>query len=197
MPKASKPPITPDRISSSGRSAPMRISTGRSTLSSVATTQLQTSNTVPQVVSPCQYSQMMAGTSTNSGPNCATQQIKISIVNRVAAGMPLTARPIPPSTDCTSAVTTTPSATARIAWPPSSTAASPRAEPRRTAKWRIPSATCSPRAYSNALNSSISAQCSSRRPICAACATNQVAVWPKYGCTFASSAAPPALISVW
>ncbi|MNE45144.1 hypothetical protein D3C80_1394160 [compost metagenome] len=115
MPKASKPPITPDRIRIIGRSAPMRISTGRSTLSSVATTQLHTNSTVPQVVSPLQYNQMIAGTSTSNGPNCATQQIKINTVSRVAAGMPVTARPIPPSTDCTSAVTTTPSATARIA----------------------------------------------------------------------------------
>ena len=54
MPKAINPPITPDRIRISGRSAPMRMRRGRITLSMVPTTQLQTSSTVPQVVSPVQ-----------------------------------------------------------------------------------------------------------------------------------------------
>ncbi len=47
IPKAIKPPITPERIRISGKSAPMRINIGRMTLSSVPTTPLHTNNTVP------------------------------------------------------------------------------------------------------------------------------------------------------
>lgn len=54
IPKATSPPITPERMISIGRSAPKRINIGRTKLSMVATTQLHTSSTVPQVVSPLQ-----------------------------------------------------------------------------------------------------------------------------------------------
>ncbi|MNE38604.1 hypothetical protein D3C80_1325080 [compost metagenome] len=122
---------------------------------------------------------MMAGIKTNNGPSWARQKMNITTVSKVAAGMPEMANPIPPRIDCTNAVTTTPNATARIACPASNTAASPLVEARRTAKWRIAMPTCSPRAYSRALNNNISEQWIRKRPICAAWVTNQVAVWPK------------------
>jgi len=51
-PKPSRPPITPAKIRSSGRSAPRRISTGRKTLSSAPTTIVQTTMKMPQPVEP-------------------------------------------------------------------------------------------------------------------------------------------------
>ena len=53
-PNDNKPPTTPAKISSSGRSAPMRISMGRSTLSIVPTTSMMISSTVAQTLSPIQ-----------------------------------------------------------------------------------------------------------------------------------------------
>ena len=47
MPKAMRPPMTPAKINSSGRSAPRLISIGRRTLSSVPQKIAQTRNTVP------------------------------------------------------------------------------------------------------------------------------------------------------
>ncbi len=46
-------------------------------------------------------------------------------VSTAAKGTPAIASPMPPSADCTSAVTTTPSATPRIACPASTTMRSP------------------------------------------------------------------------
>ncbi len=134
MPNAISPPMTPERIRINGKSAPIRISIGRITLSSVPTTPLHTSSTVPQVESPVQYSQIMAGTSTGKGPSCTRQERIITTASSVAYGTPVTARPIPPSTACTSAVTTTPNATARMACAASRMAASPRLDARRQAK---------------------------------------------------------------
>ena len=65
--------------------------------------------------SPLQYSQITAGTSTIMGPICAIQSSRMTAVRNPANGTPVTNRPRPARTVCTNAVTTTPSATARIA----------------------------------------------------------------------------------
>ena len=52
MPNARTPPMTPDRMSSSGRSAPYLMSTGRTTLSSVTATTENTSSNVPRPADP-------------------------------------------------------------------------------------------------------------------------------------------------
>ena len=50
----------------------------------VPTTQLHTSSTVPQVVSPLQYSQIIDGTRTSKGPSWTRQVKIITTVSRAA-----------------------------------------------------------------------------------------------------------------
>ena len=71
--------------------------------------------TVPHRLSPVQYSQIVAGRSTSIGPSWARQSTKHGGGQDAGEGNPATARPTPPSSAWTSAVTTTPSATPRIA----------------------------------------------------------------------------------
>jgi len=68
-PKAMRPPITPAKISSRGKSAPRLMRRGRRTLSRVTTISVQMRRTLPQKVSPLQNSQMTAGIKTGAGPS--------------------------------------------------------------------------------------------------------------------------------
>jgi len=126
-PKASRPPMTPAKIRISGRSAPRLISKGRRMLSSTETSTAQGRKIVAVSVLPLQYSQATASTITGVAPIWATPSMNMMAVSSPANGTPATTSPMPPSIDCTTAVTITPRATARIAWPPRVTDCSPRA----------------------------------------------------------------------
>ena len=120
------------------------------------------------------------------------QRKNITAVSNPASGTPAIARPMPPSADCTTAVTTTPSATLRIAWPASRTAFSPRSPARRRPKRPTSSAAASPRAYISAARTSVSRNCTNRKPTLPASATNHLVALPAYGISFASSPSMPA-----
>lgn len=83
IPKAIKPPITPERIRISGKSAPMRINIGRMTLSSVPTTPLQTNSTVPGgIASPVEPDNRR--NQYRNGPSWTRQERIINTVSKVA-----------------------------------------------------------------------------------------------------------------
>ena len=71
----------------------------------------------------------------------------MTAVSSTGYGTPVTARPMPAMTDCTSAVTTMPSATARMAWADSTATRSPASPASRRAKASTPAAATSPREY--------------------------------------------------
>ena len=71
-------------------------------------------------------------------------------------GTPVTTRPMPPMTDWTSAVTTMPSATARMAWAERTATRSPASPASRRAKASTPAATVSPLAYRIAETATVS-----------------------------------------
>ena len=132
-PKAIRPPITPAMMRTMGRSAPRRMSSGRMTLSSTATTTDQTRRTVAQTVCPLQYSQATAGKSTRPGPIWAMHSKSITAISSAAAGTPATIRPNPPRADWMIAVPTTPRATLRMAMAESLAASRPRSPASRVA----------------------------------------------------------------
>ncbi len=144
IPNAIRPPITPERIRSSGKSAPMRMSTGRITLSRVPTTALQTSSTVPGgVACPVkpdngwnQYRQRPQLNQTRKDHHYRQQSSVRHAGNRQpdAAKYRLYQRGDHHA-----------KRHGADRWAASRTAASPRLAARRQAKWRIPIATCSPR----------------------------------------------------
>jgi len=103
-----------------------------------------TVNTMPQPMLPDQNSQTTTGSKTGNGPSCATHSTRITATNRPTRGTPASHRPTPAITVCTSAVTTTPSATPRNAWPASTSVRSPRSLPSRRANMSAPAVTPSP-----------------------------------------------------
>ena len=84
-------------------------------LSRLATAIVHMSSATNQPVWSCHHSQASPPRSTGNTPICASASMNITAVSTAANGTPAIARPIPPSTDCTKAVTTMPSATPRIA----------------------------------------------------------------------------------
>ncbi|MNV86904.1 hypothetical protein D3C71_1809730 [compost metagenome] len=92
----------------------------------MATTIAQASSTAAASFISFWNSQATPPSMGRNGPSCARHSITMSAVRMPAAGTPAIHRPIPPSADCTTAVTTMPSATARIADPASRIAATPR-----------------------------------------------------------------------
>ena len=109
------------------------------------------------------------------------QRMNISAVRTGANGTPVIARPMPPSTAWASAVTTTPSATPRIAAPPRFTTSSPRGPARRRPNARTPAAAVSPWAYMIAVMTTVSRNCSSAPPSVPASLRNHWAAPPAYG----------------
>ena len=84
--------------------------------------------------------------------------MNMTAVSTAAKGTPAKARPIPPSSDCKSAVTTTPSATPRIACPASSTDCRPRSPASRWPKCWTMAAARSPPAYMAAAMTTVSSE---------------------------------------
>ena len=142
----------------------MRMSAGRSTLSSVPTTAVQTTRNTPQPMSPPYSSQAAAGSSTGTGPICARHNMNISAVSSPTIGTPAAASATPPSSDCTMAVTPTPSATPRMASLASCSASTPRSPPRRRANRRAKSAKSSPTEYITAAMTTVTSTCSTTKP---------------------------------
>ena len=155
-PKAMRPPMTPAKISSNGKSAPLLMRNGRMKLSTVPTKIVQTIITVPQRFWSFQKSHTTTGMSTSPGPTWATQRTNMTADRSAGAGTPATTRPMPPRIDWTRAVTTTPSATPRTALPARMTAFSPCSPPSRRANRRTPTAAVSPVAYRTALMITVS-----------------------------------------
>ena len=89
---------------------------------------------------------------------------KATAASSAAKGTPAAARPMPASAACTSAVTTTPSATPRMACAASRTTRSPGSPARRRPKRSSPSAARSPFAYMTAAMASVSRNCTSSQP---------------------------------
>ena len=88
--------------------------------------------------------------------HAATKRLVHIAVNTAVNGTPAMARPTPPSTDWSTAVTTTPSATLRIAWPASRTDCSPRSPASRCPKRRATAAARSPPIYMMAAMTTVS-----------------------------------------
>ena len=84
MPKLINPPMTPAKMTSSGKSAPRLMRIGRRTLSMTPTITDQTRSNVPGSTCPDQYTQTTAGTSTGTGPSCAMHKTKMSAVSSPA-----------------------------------------------------------------------------------------------------------------
>ena len=126
-----------------------------------------------QPVSPLQYSQTSAQTSTGTAPICATASMNMTAVSTATNGTPAIASPIPPRSDCTSAVTTTPSATPRIAWPASRITFSPRSPASRRPKRNTHAAAASPELYRIAAITTVSTNCTLTSPNWPTSATNQ------------------------
>ena len=128
---------------------------------------------VPHILSPVQYSQIVAGSSTSIGPDLGEAQQSIAAVSTPANGTPATASPIPPSSAWTNAVTTTPSATPRIAREASSTTSSPRFPANRAPNLRTPEAAASPPEYITAAMMIVSRNWTTRSPMPPASAASQ------------------------
>ncbi len=133
MPKAIRPPMTPVRMRIIGRSAPIRISTGRITLSMVPTTQLHTSSTVPGGV-PAPVKPDNRRHQNQQRPELDQTGKDHHHGQQGGVGHAGDGKADPAQHRLSEAVTTTPSATARTARPASSTAASPRLAAGRVAK---------------------------------------------------------------
>ena len=99
--------------------------------------------------------------------------MNITAVSSAANGTPAMARPMPPTTAWTMAVTPTPSATPRIALPARTTASSPRAPPSRRPKRRTSAAAVSPCAYITPAMTTVSRNCSVSAPTTPACENSQ------------------------
>ncbi len=130
----------------------------------VPTVAVQTARKMPHPVSPLQKTQITAGSSTSVGPSWAMHSMNINAVSRPANGTPAIASPMPPSTDCTMAVTPTPSATARIAWPASTTEFSPRSPASRRPKRRTVIAAPSPPEYISPASTTVSRNWATTKP---------------------------------
>ena len=89
---------------------------------------------------------------------------KVTTPSSAAMGTPATARPMPARAACTIAVTTTPSATPRMACAASRTTRSPGSPARCRPKRSSPSAALSPFAYMTAAMASVSRNCKSNQP---------------------------------
>ena len=94
--------MTPVKISSSGRSTPLRMRKGRRMLSMPPTTIVHTRSTVPHTGSPFQYSQMTAGAMTRKGGSWARARMKMNAASNPGNGTPVTTKPIPPRSAWTS-----------------------------------------------------------------------------------------------
>src|SRR6185503_2192070 len=172
-PNEIRPPITPRKMRSSGSSAaPCLIRNGRRKLSSVAAMMVTMRRKVPMPGWPLQYNQITGTTSTNAAPIWATARRNISAVRTEAKGIPAMNKPMPPTAVCTSAVTTTPRATLRIACPARLMAASPRSPPRREPKRSIQSAAPSPQPYRIAAATTVSTNWTKSLPKLPISATN-------------------------
>ena len=156
------------------------------------TTRLHTSRNVAQPFSPVQYIQATAGNRTRAGPSWAMHNISITADSREAKGTPATARPIAPSTVWTTAVTPTPSATLRMAFPARMTDSSPRSPARRRPKRRTPLAADSPLEYMTAERITTSRNWTRVPPRLPAWSNTHLAASEAYGPSLASSPAGPA-----
>ncbi|KAG0760036.1 hypothetical protein G6F22_019226 [Rhizopus arrhizus] len=110
-----------------------------------------------------------------NGPSCARHSITIKAVRMPAAGTPAIHNPTPPSTDCTTAVTTIPSATARTAAPARRTAATPRGPANRFAKRLTKSDAISPWLYRIPAMTIVISMCMTNTPTIAAWLSSQCA----------------------
>ena len=124
----------------------------------------QIASATAQLVSPVYQSQMIAGSRIGSVPTCDTDSTKAAMVSTATNGMPETANPMAAMTDCTTAVTTTPRATPRMARPATSSARSPRSPPRRSRNRSTPSRAASPCWYMMVTMTSVSSDCRSSMP---------------------------------
>ena len=102
----------------------------------------------------------------------------IAATNSATYGVPATSRPRPPSVVCTSAVTTMPSATARIDAPARTTVASPCSPSSREKNRRTPFAAVSPVAYRIAQMVTVNTRCSTSPPTVPIWPTSQVPALP-------------------
>ena len=128
---------------------------------------------------PFQYSQITAGISTGPAPTCARQSMNMTAVSSDAPGTPAMNRPTPPRAAWTTAVTTTPSATPRAAFPARTATASPLDPARRRAKPMTPHLTVSPFAYMIAAMIVVSRNCRSVMPMPPAWSTNHCRTRPE------------------
>ncbi|MNT07719.1 hypothetical protein D3C72_1424340 [compost metagenome] len=134
----------------------------------MATTMAQASKTAAASFMSFWKSQATPPSMGRNGPNCARHSITMSAVRIPAAGTPAIHRPIPPSADCTTAVTTMPSATARIADAASRMAATPRGPARRFENLLAKSAATSPWLYRMPEMMTVTTICTTNTPTMAA-----------------------------
>jgi len=117
--------------------------------------------------------------------------MNISAVRNAANCTPAIARPMPPSTAWTMAVTPTPRATPRIALPARTIASSPRSPPSLRPKCFTLLAAVSPCAYISAATMTVSRNCSVSAPTTPACANSHAPTSRAYGATFSCSPMTP------